>query len=64
MINMAQSVAESMGASCEFNTVEGYPALFNDPEITTKSANYAREYLGQEAVEDLVLQVLKEMQLM
>ena len=60
MINMAQSVAESMGATCEFNIVEGYPALVNDPEITRKSAEYAREYLGNEAVEDLDIRMTAE----
>jgi len=31
MINMAQSLAESMGASCEFKIVERSPVLVNDP---------------------------------
>ncbi len=60
MINMAQSVAESMGATCEFNIVEGYPALVNDPEITRKSAKSAREYLGEDAVEDLDIRMTAE----
>lgn len=57
---MAQSVAESMGATCEFNIVEGYPALINDPEITRKSAAFAREYLGKDGVEDLDIRMTAE----
>ena len=53
MINMAQSIAESMGASCDFKIVEGYPALINDPRITRKSVEYASEYLGEDSVEEL-----------
>lgn len=57
---MAQSVAESMGATCEFNIVEGYPALVNDPTITRKSAEYARKYLGDKSVEDLDIRMTAE----
>lgn len=60
MATMAQSVAESMGASCEFKIVQGYPALVNDPEITRKSKAFAREYLGLESVEDIDLRMTAE----
>lgn len=60
MINMAQSVAESMGATCEFNIVEGYPALINDPEITRKTVQHAKEYLGAGKVEELDIRMTAE----
>lgn len=60
MSNMARSIAESMGASCEFTITEGYPALINNPEITRKSAEFARDYLGDEAVEDLNIRMTAE----
>jgi amidohydrolase len=60
MVNMAQSVAESMGASCEFRIVEGYPALVNDPVITRNSAEFARAYLGSGAIEELDIRMTAE----
>ena len=60
MINMAQSIAESMGASCEFEIVEGYPVLYNDPGITARSTELARTYLGHDQVEDLDVRMTAE----
>jgi amidohydrolase len=60
MINMAQSIADSMGASCEFEIVEGYPVLYNDPGITDKSKEFARTYLGKDRVEDLDVRMTAE----
>ncbi len=53
MANIAQSIAGSMGGSCEFEIREGYPVLYNDPEITRKSSAFARNYLGDKMVHDL-----------
>ena len=60
MINMAQSIADSMGASCEFEIVEGYPVLHNDPGITAKSIEFARSYLGNEYVDELDIRMTAE----
>ena len=60
MINMAQSIADSMGASCEFEIVEGYPVLYNDPGITDKSIEFARTYLGKDHVEELDIRMTAE----
>jgi amidohydrolase len=60
MINMAQSIADSMGASCEFRIVEGYPVLYNDPRVTERSAEFARSYLGPDRVEDLDIRMTAE----
>lgn len=60
MINMAKSIAESMGAVCEFEIVEGYPVLHNDPGITSKSIDFARMYLGKDYVEDLDIRMTAE----
>jgi amidohydrolase len=60
MINMAQSIADSMGASCEFEIVEGYPVLYNDPGITAKSIEFARTYLGKDYVEELDIRMTAE----
>jgi amidohydrolase len=53
MAAMARSIASSMGAACEFNVITGYPALINDDKITSKSIDYAREFLGRENVTEL-----------
>jgi len=53
MTVMAQSIASSMGASCEFNIVEGYPVLINDDSTTSKSIEFAEAFLGRENVSEL-----------
>jgi amidohydrolase len=53
MMNMARSVAESMGAKCEFEIAEGYPALVNNPGVTRRSMDFAADYLGRESVHEL-----------
>ncbi len=60
MINMAESIADGMGASCEFEIVEGYPVLHNDPGITAKSIQFARTYLGNEYVDELDIRMTAE----
>ncbi len=60
MINIAQSIADSMGASCEFKIVEGYPVLYNDPDITAKSRQFAGTYLGEESVDELDIRMTAE----
>lgn len=60
MINMAQSIADSMGASCEFKIVEGYPVLYNDPGVTERSIEFARTYLGKEKVDELDIRMTAE----
>jgi amidohydrolase len=60
MQNMAQSIAGSMGAECEFSIVEGYPVLINDPEVTRKSIESAKTFLGSEAVLGLDIRMTAE----
>ena len=52
MKNIAQSIAESMGGSCEFIINRGYPFLINEEKLTDKVQHYAQEYLGNENVLD------------
>jgi amidohydrolase len=58
--NIAHSVAESMGASCELNIVEGYPVLQNDPGVTARSIGFARAYLGEENVDEVDIRMTAE----
>jgi amidohydrolase len=50
MKQMAEGIAESMGASCVFNIVRGYPYLINEEKLTEQVRTYAEEYLGKENV--------------
>lgn len=53
MVKMAVGIAESMGASCDFEVRKGYPFLINEKVITESSRAYAVEYLGEENVLEL-----------
>ncbi len=53
MKKMAEGIAESMGGSCEFNIMKGYPFLINEEKLTASVRGYAEDYLGKENVLDL-----------
>jgi amidohydrolase len=53
MKKMAEGLAESMGGSCEFNIVRGYPFLINEEKLTAATRGHAEDYLGKENVLDL-----------
>ena len=53
MKKMAEGMAESMGAECEFKIVNGYPFLVNEEALTAQVRGFAENYLGKENVEDL-----------
>jgi amidohydrolase len=53
MKKIAEGIAESMGGSCEFNVVKGYPFLVNEEKLTARVRSFAVEYLGEENVLDL-----------
>jgi len=50
MKEMAQGIAISMGAVCEFKIVRGYPFLINEKKLTEQIRHHATEYLGEENV--------------
>lgn len=58
--HMAQSIAESMGGSCDVFIDKGYPFLVNDAEVTEKARLAAIEYLGAEQVVNLDLRMTAE----
>jgi amidohydrolase len=53
MKKMAEGIAESMGGSCEFKILKGYPFLTNEPVLTASLRDFAEDYLGKENVLDL-----------
>jgi metal-dependent amidase/aminoacylase/carboxypeptidase family protein len=50
---MAEGIAESMGGSCDFNIMRGYPFLINEEVLTAATRGHAEDYLGKENVLDL-----------
>ncbi|MGI4806348.1 MAG: M20 metallopeptidase family protein [Janthinobacterium lividum] len=53
MKKMAEGMAESMGATCDFEIRKGYPFLINEEKLTASVRAFAENYLGKENVEDL-----------
>jgi amidohydrolase len=53
MKKMAEGIAESMGGSCDFNILKGYPFLVNEEKLTAATKGHAEDYLGKENVLDL-----------
>ena len=60
MKKIAESIAEGMGGSCDFDIRRGYPFLKNSPELTRRARHYATDFLGQENVVDLDLWMAAE----
>lgn len=60
MKKMATGIAESMGASCDFEVRGGYPFLINEEKLTAEARGYAEDYLGKENVVDLDLWLAAE----
>lgn len=53
MKKMAEGIAESMGGSCDFNIMDGYPYLINEEKLSDNARLYAEDYLGKENVLNL-----------
>ena len=60
MKKMAETIAEGMGGSCDFNIHDGYPFLSNDDETTEIAWNAANEFLGKKMVVPLDLRMTSE----
>lgn len=60
MKKMATGIAESVGGTCEFNIVRGYPSLINNETLTQKVRIFAEEYLGKENVIDTPIWMASE----
>lgn len=53
MKKMAESIAEGMGGSCDFDIHNGYPFLVNEEKLTARIKEVAIDYLGEENVLDI-----------
>ncbi len=54
------STAESMNASAEIDIKDGYPVVFNDPKATAEAVTTAKEYLGEENIEEMDIRMTAE----
>lgn len=53
MLQIAHGIVEGMGGELDFEIRKGYPFLQNDPEMTARAREAAKDYLGEENVLDL-----------
>jgi len=60
MKEIANSICEAAGGSCDFDIKVGYPFLVNDENITKLSSDAAQKFLGVENVVDLDLRMTSE----
>jgi amidohydrolase len=57
---IAEGVAEAMGATVDITIHDGYPFLYNQPNLARLMKKSAQEYLGEENVVDLDLWMAAE----
>ncbi len=55
--NIVQQTCEAFGATADIDIPEGYPSLFNDPQLTASAEAAARDYLGEAQVKLLNLRM-------
>ncbi|MBX7227282.1 MAG: amidohydrolase [Chitinophagales bacterium] len=60
MIQIATSIAEGMGGTCDCRIEHGYPFLKNDETLTENAIKWAKEYLGEENVLPLEIRMTAE----
>ncbi|MEM7055778.1 MAG: M20 family metallopeptidase [Bacteroidota bacterium] len=48
--DLVQGIAQAMGGSCIVDIAKGYPSLYNDPALTHRVGEAAKEYVGSENV--------------
>ena len=58
--DIATSIAQSMGGSCEVRFAPGYPFLKNDEAYTQRNIDAAKDYIGNENVVELDLWMAAE----
>ncbi len=60
MKRMAEMIAESMDATCDFEIRKGYPFLVNDDKLTRQVKSWSIDYLGKDNVVDLPTRMTAE----
>lgn len=57
---LVHGIAESMGATVDFNLAKGYPVLYNDEPLTNRTRDAIEQFMGKENVVDLDLWMAAE----
>ena len=57
---IAQGMAQSMGAKATINIVDGYPVLYNNPDLASHFKTIAQHFLGNDNVLDIDLRMTAE----
>ncbi len=57
---LAISISQSMGGDCEVHIEEGYPFVYNHPELTERAENAASDFLGEDKVFALDMRMTAE----
>lgn len=60
IVKQTQLLCESMGAIAEINIPSGYPCLNNDILLTEEVSCYAKKYLGDQKVQNLIPRMSSE----
>ncbi len=57
---VAQGICQSFGCRCDVDIKDGYPSVFNNPEVTQKAKAFAAEMVGAESVEEMSVRMTAE----
>ncbi len=60
IVEICNAVAQGFGGTCDITIEHGYPFLKNDESLTTNSIGLAREYLGENNVEEIPARMTAE----
>jgi amidohydrolase len=60
ILAVCRNIAEAFGGSCDVRIEHGYPFLKNDESLTRDAFQLAREYLGNENVEEMPARMTAE----
>ncbi len=60
LLKISKEIEKKYLAVCDFEIRKGYPALYNDPELTDYCKVLSRDFLGSEYVQDLDIRMASE----
>ncbi|MBA3830042.1 MAG: amidohydrolase [Taibaiella sp.] len=58
--DFTQQTCAAYGANAVIDIPKGYPSLYNDPTLTERTQNFAKEYLGNTHVHELAMRMAGE----
>lgn len=60
IISLSKGLVEGMGGTIDFRIERGYPVVYNNPELTERAIEQAKDYLGEENVIALEMRTTAE----